>query len=1217
MRFRVASSLEGDRDRRLTTFAKIRFANEASYTLNNPIFHTKVLVDSGASDSFIDRTYAFRTRLPLFTLTHAMDISLADGNSPRSGSITQWTLVNLKTQKTETTVVLFVIDSPGVNIILGNDWLTRINPRIDWRTGEILSVDKVELPIKLPQSIPMYERYLANNVRLLTASKFSQIRNRDPIYVMTITPNAQPLNSKDTKDTKAPPTIPSCYRQFQDVFQEKTRDSLPDHRDFDLKIELLPGSQPKGGPMYRHTVQEDIALKEYLLKHLAMGTIRKSTSSCSAPVLFSPKKNGDLRLCVDYRALNAMTHRNKYPLPLIDDVLDSLSGSKYFTTMDLKDGYNNLRVAAGYEWLTAFRTKYGLFEYTCVPFGLTNAPAAFQAFMDNIFADLLYKGVVVYLDDIMIYSRSMDEHEALVKEVLHRLRNHNLSANLSKCHFHKTSVDFLGHIISYNGVQMDPAKIKTINEWPAPKNVKEVQMFLGLCNYYRTFIPNFSKRTMAMTELLKKDVVFNWNKDCSESFMDLKSAFTTDILLAFPNAEKPYIVETDASGYAIGGILSQENDQGNLRPIAFYSRKFNSAERNYEVYDQELLAIKECFAIWRQYLLGAKHKVQVYSDHRNLQWFSTTRQLNRRQVRWSMMFADFDFEIIHRPGSSCKPDAISRRPDYFDKNDHLPQPNVLLKPELFRKSYHGNQGITKEPIVCYDILLHPSKLSKVPIQNNLKHLASITMGTKGTNIIECIRKEQQLDPLVQTIKADPLSRPKEIDRPISCINRLLYVGNRLYVPESCQLLVLQDNHDHIAAGHPGINNTMVNLQRFYWWPRMIETVQKYVSSCNSCQRNKTHRNAPPGLLQPLPIPRRPWSSISMDFAVDLPLSNGFTNCLIIVCRQTKMAHFVPIPDIQSNTTAQYFLDHVVKLHGLPDDITTDRDSAFTSQFWKTLSSSLNIKLNLSTAFHQQTDGQSENAIQQLKQYLRHYIDYSQDDWTKYISMAEFSHNSRINSSTKATPFEANYGFLPSVTNRGISINSSAEATNYITKLTEIHQALRTYLSLSQEKQKHFADKKRSQQPKYKIGDLVMLSTKNLRMDRPSKKLSEQRIGPFPIIAQKNETSFQLKLPTHFRIHDTFHVSLLTPYKQNTFKDRIKSPPNPVKLQGYTEYEVDAIVDSRYYYRKLQYLIDWRGYGPDDRTWEPLDSLTHCSELLYEFHQRHPGKPGHRRILRGG
>ena len=350
---------------------------------------------------------------------------------------------------------------------------------------------------------------------------------------------------------------------------------------------------------------------------------------------------------MDYRGLNRITIKNRNPIPLISDMLRTLAKGKIFTTLDLNGAYNLLRMKAGDEFKTAFLTKYGLYEFLVMPFGLANAPAQFQSMMNELFKDHIGTTVLVYLDDIVIYSDNVDDHWKHVRDVLQILRENKLYCKRSKCHFNQTSLSYLGYIMSSSGVSMDPRKTKAIAEWPTPKSVHDIQVFLGFCNFYRRFIRNYSVLTQPLTQLLKKDVTFSWSDTLSNALNSIKSAFQSPEMLLHPDETKPFVVETDASDYGVGGILSQYDENNEMHPVAFYSRSLNPAERNYEIYDKELLAIFACFKEWRHFLQGGMHQVTVLTDHKNLQYFMTTKQLTRRQARWSLFFSEFDFVLTH------------------------------------------------------------------------------------------------------------------------------------------------------------------------------------------------------------------------------------------------------------------------------------------------------------------------------------------------------------------------------------------------------------------------------------------------------------------------------------------------------------------------------------------------------------------------------------------
>jgi hypothetical protein len=442
--------------------------------------------------------------------------------------------------------------------------------------------------------------------------------------------------------------------------------------------------------MYSLSETEMKALREFLDENLNNGFVRTSNSSHGAPILFVKKKDGSLRLCVDFRGLNKISKKDRYPLPLISDLLDSPGKARIYTKIDLRHAYHLVCIREGDEWKTTFRTKYGSFEWLVMPFGLSNAPGAFQRFMNDIFADMLDVCVVVYLDDILIYSADKTTHHKQVKEVLRRLRKHGLYAKPEKCEFDRETVEYLGYILSPQGLTMAADKVQTIQDWPEPRKVKDIQSFLGFANFYRRFIYNFSDIVVPLTCLTRKNIPFLFGDKQRAAFNLLKEAFSSAPILTHWVPDCPIIVETDASDYALAAILSIQLESGEIHPVAFHSRSFNPTELNYNVHNKELFAIFEAFRIWRHYLDGSALPVDVVTDHKNLEYFATSKVLNRRQARWSEYLCQFNLIIRFRPGKlGTKPDALTRRWDVYAKeggNDY-----AKVNPQNFRPVFSQEQ----------------------------------------------------------------------------------------------------------------------------------------------------------------------------------------------------------------------------------------------------------------------------------------------------------------------------------------------------------------------------------------------------------------------------------------------------------------------------------------------------------------------------------------------
>ena len=1159
---------------------------------------------------------------------------------------------------------------PSCSAVLGHSWLRRYNPQIDWSSGRITfdssilpSVDHgyvrgvpdllvtpdgptqaepvtpvpaststtatpvTSAPASTPSFAPQFNSPLYNtprpppatppmpdeplsatalraaaarvDIRFIGAAAFASARRMRGSYTSAIyirEPETSARSATANPASEDGTGIPPEYHDYLDVFSKEKSNRLPEHRAYDLKIEMEEGSALPSGPIYSLSEVEQLALREYIQENLAKGHIRPSSAPGGAPVLFVKKADGSLRLCVDYRKLNKLTRKDKYPLPLISGTLDRLRSAKRFTKLDLRVGYSNVRISEGDEWKTAFRSRYGSFEYLVMPFGLTNAPSAFQRFMNDIFADMLDVCVVVYLDDILIFSDDPSDHPRHVREVLKRLRKHDLFCKPEKCEFHADEIEYLGYIIGKDGIRMDPKKIEKILDWPVPRNVKDVQSFLGFANFYRRFIHGYSDICVPLTRLTKKTAPWDFSNACLVAFEALKTAFTQAPVLTHFDPALPRIVETDASDYAIAAIASHVMPDGTIRPIAFHSRTLQAAELNYDTHDKELLAIFEAFELWRHYLEGTEKPVDVVTDHKNLEYFSTTKMLTRRQARWSEYLSSFNLAIRFRPGRlGGKPDALTRRYDVYLKRGDSGYASV--NPQNLRPVFTQEQLITS---------------LRATFSEEIFLRAAFTIDTQALD--DSIRAAYDTDELARQIRGSPQPPWSNSD------DGFLLCDNRIYVPpvKSVRLQLMRDLHDHPLAGHPGQAKTYASVRRRFFWPGMRRDTRTYVQSCVSCGRNKPRRHRPYGRLQPLPIPSRPWESVSIDFIEQLPDSDGYSAILVIVDRLSKQGVFCACNDkITAEEFAKLFLSQVFAKHGVPQHVTSDRGPEFVSRFFRALGELLGVTLHFTSGHHPEANGQVERVNQTLEQYIRIYTSYHQDDWSQLLPLAEFTYNNTPSDSTGVSPFFATKGYNPDFTVHPERDVASVRARDFAVDLAELQLMLREQLQHAQDRYTEQANARRLPPPEFKIGDQAYVLAKHLRTTRPTRKFAEKFLGPFTIIAQPSPQSFTIKLPTYLnKVHPVFHVSQLEPYPPDEFPGRPVEPPPPVVIDDEVEHEIDQILDSKIDKRyrtgpQLRYYVKWTGYeGTDEETsWEPATFLRHALDTVRDFHTLHPDRPG--------
>ena len=595
------------------------------------------LVDPGATHSFASKHFLDRSQIKTQPLEGRMRVSLPAGDPLFSDRVVRDSRVLIGGQEFPTDLV--ALDMRDFDVVLGMDWLSRHRATLDCYKKEV----NFHRPEKFEVKFRGIRRELSSNIISAMAVQ-RMLRKGCQGYLAYVVEKGKEGTMVDE--------IP-VVREFPDVFPDDIA-GLPLDREVEFTIDLIPGTEPISIPPYRMASAELIELKAQLEELLSKGFIRPSISPWGAPVLFVKKKDGSLRLCIDYRQLNRIIIRNQYPLP--NELFDQLQGSRVYSKIDLRSRYHQLRVQESDVPKTAFRTRYRHYEFLVMPFGLTNTPA-FMDLMNRVFQPYLDRFVIIFIDDNLVYSGSSEEHSKHLRIVLQTLRERQLYAKLSKCQFWLDKVAFLGHVISVEGVSVDPQKIEAVVNWKPPKNVSEIRNFLGLVRYYRKFVEGFSKIAAPLIKLTRKDVKYDWVDACQQSFEELKDRLTSALVLVFPNGRDGFVVYSDASRQGLGCVLMQ-----NDRVIAYASRQLKKHEENYPTNNLELAAVVFALKIWRHYLYGVP--CRIFTDHRSLQYIFTQKELNLRQRRWLELIKDYDCTIEYDPGkANIVVDALSRRPE--------------------------------------------------------------------------------------------------------------------------------------------------------------------------------------------------------------------------------------------------------------------------------------------------------------------------------------------------------------------------------------------------------------------------------------------------------------------------------------------------------------------------------------------------------------------------
>ena len=1144
-----------------------------------------MLVDCGATACFVRRRWAESRSLPITPLPQAVTVTLADSTSQLSA--VDEVQADTKIRGSVVRTRMLVLDDLPHDVIIGMPWLDAarvtigFGPPRRWN-GQLINKDDV-----------LSIRQADNTSELLAA-----IRER--------TPNAR---------------VQQLLTEYADVFRATLPPTTGDKRKDAVHFEIAlkdANCAPVKQRERRLTPAKRAAALEWVREEVAAGRMEKCTGEWSAQLVFAAKYKDDKlvgwRIYGDYRDLNALTMADAEPLPLPEEILGQLQGSSIFSKLDLLKGFNQIPVGRKSRAFLAVSTPDGLYQQTVMPFGARNAPGAFQREMRRVLHKKLHKGVEVFVDDVIIYTSSEDEHIELLRYVMQRLRENDYYAHPSKCEFMRREVSFLGHVVNAAGISVQKHKVEAVREWPTPTSRREVRAFLGLAGYYRRFVQGFAELAEPLTLLTGNHEVWRWAKPQEQAFQDLKNRLCNAPLLVYADPNRPYILQTDASDYAVGAVLSQRQQDGTERPIAFWSHKLNQAEFNYSATEKELLAIVLSCEHWAGYLEGCPHPTLVRTDHQPLTWLNARPVVTARLARWVVRLTGYDFKIDYVKGKeNVVADALSRRGDL--------EAVARKEIEAVRGSGSGDR-----------VRLSTAKADE----------DEISSVDEGQNELK-VNIEPLWDNMRSAAKSDAdytrrLAGKQEDDKWERRDGLLWSCDGAVWVPNDRALrtLLLQLVHDW--AGHFGISRTLGKLRQHCVWEGMTREVEDYCRSCVTCAVHKSSNQRPGGVLRQLPIPTEPWESIGIDFVGPLPPSVSGNDCImVIVDRFSKMVLLAPCKlTINGKQAGMLALNMLLPHAAVPKSIVSDRDVRFTGSCWSQMWAHIGARLDMSTAYHPQTDGQTERSNRTIQTMLRMYVTERKGSWEDWLQITAAAYNSTVHESTGKTPAEMNYP--------GRSIDplswamkghkqpgDNEQAARVLANLRGVWNEARTRLTAEREKQAKYANEKR-RAVKYEVGQMVYLSTKNIKTARG--KLKERWAGPF--IIQKmgsGDSTVRLALPAEWKVHRSFHVSLVKPNVASRWQwpgraqqDRVV----PVIVDGEVEWEIESIIGksveqvTEYERREVmseaqrpglrarqrcetvtvpvtrdvvRYLVKWKGYDAVEASWKAADELDNARELV--------------------